>query len=134
MTGDKFDSAQVTSFWIAEAEEALQVAENLVASKDYSYALFFGHLAIEKILKALHAHQLNRHAPPIHNLVGLASTLDLPLSDSRKAALARVTTFNIQARYPDFKRAFRKKCTPTYTARQLASIQGLFKWLRSQLP
>ena len=80
MGKQQFDAKKVTDFWVAEAEEALQVAANLVASKDYSYALFFGHLAIEKLLKALHAHTLKSHAPPIHNLVGLATSLNLKLS------------------------------------------------------
>jgi HEPN domain-containing protein len=130
----RFNTQEVTDFWITEAEEALQVAENLVASHDYSYALFFGHLAIEKLLKAMYAHQLGVHAPPIHNLVGLASKVDLELSQSRTDALAKITTFNIQARYPDFKRRFRKKCTPDYTARQMKLIRNTFEWLRSQLP
>jgi HEPN domain-containing protein len=134
MSRQQIDSEKLTHFWITEAEESLQVAENLVASRDYSYALFFGHLAIEKLLKALHTHQLNTHAPPIHNLVGLATRLDLKTNQTKLNALTRITTFNIQARYPDFKRSFRKKCTPAYTARQMRVIQGLFRWLRSQLP
>jgi HEPN domain-containing protein len=36
------------TFWLEEAEEAKQVAEHLFEKKDYSYSLFFGHLAIEK--------------------------------------------------------------------------------------
>jgi HEPN domain-containing protein len=43
----------VRDFWLVEANEALQVADHLVEKGDYSYALFFGHLAIEKLLKAL---------------------------------------------------------------------------------
>ena len=134
MVKPQFDAKKVTDFWLTEAEEALHVAENLVDSKDYSYALFFGHLAIEKLLKGMYAHTLKAHAPPIHNLVGLAAQLNLKLSQTKINALARITTFNIQARYPDFKRAFRAKCTPTYTNRQMKVIQGIFKWLRSQLP
>ncbi len=34
-------------FWVEEALEALQVAEHLHEKGDYSYALFFGHLAIK---------------------------------------------------------------------------------------
>ncbi|NJM40070.1 MAG: HEPN domain-containing protein [Anaerolineae bacterium] len=86
------------------------------------------------MLKAMYAHQLQAHAPPIHNLVGLATKLNLKLSQTRLNALTRITSFNIQARYPGFKRAFRAKCTPAYMARQMRVIQGIFTWLRSQLP
>ena len=48
----ELDIAKVVAFWMTEAEEALEVADHLIAKADYSYALFFGHLAVEKALKA----------------------------------------------------------------------------------
>ena len=48
----ELDVAQIVAYWVTEAEEALGVADHLVAKADYSYALFFGHLAVEKVLKA----------------------------------------------------------------------------------
>lgn len=66
------DIKEIELFWISEAEEALQVADHLIEKGDYSYALFFGHLAIEKLLKALYVVKQNDHAPPIHNLLRLA--------------------------------------------------------------
>ena len=68
----EFDAEKIVAYWLTEAEEAFQVAQHLMESADYSYALFFGHLAVEKTLKALHAHRLRQHAPPIHNLLRLA--------------------------------------------------------------
>jgi HEPN domain-containing protein len=62
-----FDVEQVSQFWLTEAEEALHVADHLMEKADYSYALFFGHLAVEKLLKALYAVRLREHAPPVHN-------------------------------------------------------------------
>ena len=49
MAEQKLDIEQIISYWASEAEEALRVAEHLFEKEDYSYALFFGHLAIEKI-------------------------------------------------------------------------------------
>ena len=40
--------------------------------------------------------------------------------------------FNIEARYPDMKRDFRRTCTPEYTDQQMAAIKEMFAWLRSQ--
>jgi hypothetical protein len=48
--------------------------------------------------------------------------------------LVTVTAFNIEARYPDFKRSFRQRCTPEYTAKQMAMIKELLQWLKSQIP
>jgi HEPN domain-containing protein len=37
-------------YWISSAKYDLEVAESLFENKKYHYALFFGHLAIGKIL------------------------------------------------------------------------------------
>ena len=68
MNADRFDKQTVTAYWRTEAEEALTVAQHLMEKGDCSYALFFGHLAVEKLLKALHAQKCDDHAPPTHNL------------------------------------------------------------------
>ena len=121
MRRETFDTEQVISYWLTEAQESLQVADHLVEKRDFSYALFFGHLAIEKILKAIHAARLQEHAPPIHNLLRLAKITGLEPDATQAEALLTITAFNIEARYPDLKRAFRQQCTPEYTQRQLTS-------------
>ena len=63
---------KLKTYWVLEAEEALQVANHLVEKGDYSYALFFGHLAVEKILKSLYVIRRRKHAPQVHNLLRLA--------------------------------------------------------------
>jgi hypothetical protein len=78
--------------------------------------------------------RIQDHAPPIHNLLRLARGIGLELDETQTDALVTITAFNIEARYPDMKRAFRQKCTPEYTARQMTLIKEVFVWLRSQLP
>lgn len=133
-TNRELDIAQVVAFWTTEAEEALEVAHHLVAKADYSYALFFGHLAVEKMLKALYVAKRARHAPPLHNLLRLARAVELDMDAAKAEQLTTVTAFNLEARYPDFKRSFRQVCTPEYTAQQMAMIEELMQWLRSHLP
>jgi len=130
---DEFDTEKIVAFWLTEADEALNVATHLVEKGDYSYALFFGHLAIEKLLKALYASHIGEHAPYSHNLLRLAKAAELELDDTRTEALITITAFNIEARYPDVKRAFRAKCTVEYTEQQMVEIKELFKWLRSRV-
>jgi HEPN domain-containing protein len=134
MEMQEFDEHRVRTYWLAEAQEALRVADHLVEKADYSYALFFGHLAVEKLLKALYAVRVKEHAPPIHNLIRLAKGAGLELDEMRTNALIMITAFNIEARYPDMKRTFRQKCTPEYTAEQMMLMKETFAWLRSLLP
>jgi HEPN domain-containing protein len=114
-----FDTELVVQYWLTEAAEALEVADHLVEKGDYSYALFFGHLAIEKLLKAVYTQRLCEHAPPIHNLLRLAKAAGIEPDKDQTEALIAITAFNIESRYPDVKRSFRAKCTPEFTARQM---------------
>jgi len=130
----KFNTERVVTYWLAEAEEGFQVAEHLLEKGDYSYALFFGHLAVEKTLKALYAQRRHQHAPLIHNLLRLARIAGLEPDDTQTEALLTITAFNIEARYPDIKRTFRAKCTAEFTTSQMTNIQEVLRWLKAQFP
>lgn len=130
MKNNEIDINNIKLYWVTEAEEALTVADHLLEKGDYSYALFFGHLAIEKILKGLYVERKQEHAPPIHNLQRLARLAGLNLDESKRDTLILIPSFNIEARYPDINRSFRKRCTEEYTRVQMRSIKETFKWLK----
>lgn len=118
-------------YWLEEAEEALKVADHLFEKKDFSYSLFFGHLVVEKIIKAIYVKKRNEHAPQIHNLLRLAEQAGITMSAEQKEALIIITAFNLESRYPDEKRSFRVKCTEQYTKVELENIRKIIKWLKS---
>ena len=130
MKKGELDKENIKLYWVTEAEEALTVANHLLEKGDYSYALFFGHLAVEKLLKGLYVERQKEHAPPIHNLQRLARLAGLTLDESKINTLILISSFNIEARYPDMKRSFRKKCTEGYTLEQMGNIREIFKWLK----
>jgi HEPN domain-containing protein len=127
---DRMTKDELTAYWLAEAEESLTVAGHLFDKKDYSYSLFFGHLAIEKLLKAIYVKNVDENVPRSHNLPKIAKAAGLDVSDEMQDDLIRITAFNIEARYPDYKREFRKKCTAEFTATELKKIQEVFAWLK----
>ena len=131
MVPQEFDARAVAQYWFTEAEETLTVADHLIEKGDWSYALFFGHLAVEKELKGLHAIGRGQHAPPIHNLLRLARAAGIEPDKARTEVLIRITAFNIEARYPDLKRDFRHRCTSGYATEQMAAIRGVLTWLKS---
>ena len=133
MVEKKIDIPAIKSYWLKEAHEALTVAGHLFEKEDYSYALFFGHLALEKALKALYVDNNKEHAPPIHNLQRLAKLAKVALDEDRKKDLLKITSFNIEARYPDIKRSFRKKCTKDFTRAQMENIKEIFQWLKKTM-
>jgi len=120
-------------YWLEETEEALKVADHLFEKKDYSYSLFFGHLAVEKILKAIYVQKKVTHAPQIHNLVRLAQQAGLLLNVEQIDSLNKITAFNLESRYPDEKRSFRVKCTEQFTSIELIKIKEILQWLKSTM-
>ena len=127
------DKNQIIDFWASEAEESLHVAKHLFEKKDYSYALFFGHLAVEKIIKAVLVKNTNQQVPRSHNLLRLAQEAHMEMTGEQKRTLIRITAFNLESRYPDYKKEFRKKCTLQFTAIELQKIKEDFTWLKSNL-
>lgn len=121
-------------YWIKSAEDDWEVANHLFEKGDYSYSLFFGHLAIEKILKALYVSVHGGVPPFTHRLVDLAERASLSLTDDRLDLLETITDFNMEARYPDEKFSFKKRCTKEFTEDYLAKIEEMKRWLLKQIP
>ena len=104
-------------------------------AKQYTWALFIGHLSLEKLLKGIYAkvNEANPYPPKIHNLNILAEKCGLELNEKYKRILFTCNTFNISARYEDYKDEFYKKCTKEYTSEQINNIKEVQAWLKEQL-
>ena len=126
-------SDEILSYWLKSAEEDYKTMKNLLNSKDYTWCLFLGHLVIEKILKGLYSknNKTNPYAPKSHDLVLLAKKCGCELDENLEKILYTITTFNISARYEDYKNTFRNKCTKEYTESQIRNIEEMREWLLS---
>ncbi|MFA6258428.1 MAG: HEPN domain-containing protein [Candidatus Paceibacterota bacterium] len=102
-------------------------------SKEYSSALFFGHIVLEKILKSLFVKENRRQAPYSHDLPYLNSELKSGLSAKEKNLLIKINDFNIRARYPDVKLEFYKKCTLDYTRKRIKEIDSIYQKICKKL-
>ena len=120
-------------FWIEEAEEAPNVAEHLFDKRDFSYSLFYGHLAVEKLLKAIYVTRKKDQAPYIHLSNRVAEFAEVLLTSDQADELLRISAFNLESRYPDENRTFRKKCTHEFTKAELLKIRNMYQWLKSML-
>ncbi|MEO5603622.1 MAG: HEPN domain-containing protein [Cyclobacteriaceae bacterium] len=115
MKAEEHNFDEVVQGWIESSDRDFMAMNNMYKSKNYSWSLFVGHLAIEKLLKACYAKQFKNPAPLIHNLVRLSDLVSLNLTETQKDKLVEITTFNISARYNDIELAFYKKCTKVFT-------------------
>ena len=100
-----------------------------VKSKRRVAALFFGHLAIEKMLKALCAAKCVV-IPFDHKLLKLSKEAGLVLSQAQEMELGTITSFNINARYDDYRQRFHQLCTQQYTATWVSKINEWYKFLK----
>lgn len=128
------EKKELISFWIESSYRDFRAMEDLFKKGHYTWALFVGHLVIEKLLKAYYVENMDIHPPLIHNLLRIAEKSKLELSEEQKDLLVTVTTFNIQARYDDVKREFYHKCSKEFTEVWIDKIKGFRKWIKSQHP
>ena len=128
----KFDIPKTVQYWTDGAVYDLDVAEAMFEKEKYPYALFMGHLALEKLLKALVVRATDNHAPYTHSLPLLAQKTGLKMPQKTVRALARFMEFHFEARYPNDEKEFYRKCTKTFTARNLHKMNEVFLWLKKQ--
>ncbi len=129
------NNIDLVEYWVKSAENDYEAMQIMFSSKKNTWALFLGHLVIEKLLKGLYAKNNveSPYAIKSHNLLALAEKCNLELTDKQVEKLQIITQFNLSARYDDFKESFYKKCTDEYTMVQVKNIEEVRIWLKSLL-
>lgn len=102
-------------------------------AKRYGAALFFLHLSIEKILKALFVARNSQYAPMTHNLLQLAESCQLECDAIQEQKLATINEFNMVTRYPSQKYDFYTKATKEFSEAQIAEGREIFNWIELNL-
>lgn len=122
------------TYWITTAQHDLETAEALLKAERNDACLFFGHLALEKILKALWVKSREEGfiPPKSHNLLKIASEARLVLTGEQSAFLGLAEGFNLETRYPDYRLSFYKLCTKEFASTNMGKIRELFKCLLVQ--
>lgn len=123
------DIQKQIAYWRDGALEDWEFAKSLIEQKKIRYGLFFTHLALEKILKALVVKTMEQIPPKIHNLLHLGKLTNLQLSLTQRKLFARMNEFQIEGLYPDTL-----STPPTLSEAQqlMLEIEEVFKWLMNQ--
>ncbi len=128
-----FDAGKTIEYWLDSAAYDLETGRSLLGAKRFPYALFFAHLALEKILKAIVVKASEEHAPHTHSLILLASKAKMEVPESILDRLAEYTEFHIEARYPGEKKDFYQKCTEEFTRQKFTEMVEVYQWLIGKL-
>ena len=128
------NNIDLMNYWFESSNNDFDTMEVLFKNHKNTWCLFLGHLVIEKLLKGLYAknNPENPVAPTIHNLILLSQKANLEVPNNLREKIQIINTFNISARYDDYKKSFAEKCTNDYTAEQVENIKEVQKWLKEQ--
>jgi len=115
--------------WIETAEDNFASMKRVFKAEEYVWALFIGHLVIEKPLKACCARQLGVDVPRIHDLTRLARKAGIELTEEQEDDLDRLTLLQTSIRYREERDVLSTKARKTWAQDHIGRIVELRKWL-----
>ncbi len=128
------EKQDIIKYWIKTSEDDLSSMISNFSAGNYDWALFIGHLSLEKILKALWVkNNTGDIAPKTHNLKKIADEANYPISETESMLLLEINDFNLEARYPDYKFDFHTKCTKEFSERYIKKIKELHQCIVNQI-
>ncbi len=113
--------------WVDGSIDAMDTAQKLFESKKYHHALFFLHLALEKIIKALYISKLDESPPYIHDLKALIVLTNEDIEKDELKQLGEISKFNVSARYDDYKYKIFKLATKEYASEWIKIGKKLYE-------
>lgn len=117
--------------WEFESSDAFKTAGDLYKAKRYHHALFFCHLGVEKKLKASYVSKKESFPPPVHDLLYLLKRTGITTQKEILEDLAEINSFNIRARYDDYKNEFYIKATQDYCCKWLGKAKEIINFLKT---
>jgi HEPN domain-containing protein len=120
---------QYVRYWMTGAEEDFASMQRIFQAGEYVWALFIGHLVIEKLLKACCARSMGKETPRVHNLLWLARTAGIELTPDQRKRLSRLNLFNARTRYADWKNEFRRTATRDYAEGEIEAMKEVREWV-----
>ncbi len=124
------DTEKLLNYCYTSADRKFDTAKSLYKNRRYADCLFFCHLSLEFMLKGKYVEIKKEMFPITHDLVGLATRAGLLLTEDKMSDLAVISTFNIAARYDDYKSSFYKKANAVFTKKYFAKVRKLLIWLK----
>ena len=118
---------------IGQAEEDFGASEALATAGYLGQSLFYMHLSLEKLCKALWI-KINGSIkyPFVHNLIKLLTDLDVPLTEDQKIFYSDLNRFQAKGRYPDTLHEIEETVTPDIFGKYFDEAKKEMRWLIRQ--
>lgn len=125
---------KVINLWATQSKPDFKTAKNLLFTKDYYASLFFCHLSIEKMLKAIYIAENNVAAPYTHDLRYLYNKSNFSIKEPELFKyLETFNKFNETSRYPDIQSNTYKRVSKNKTFYYLKITAKILKWTEKGL-
>jgi len=121
-------------FWIDQAQDDWGAVDNLFIGRKFLQSLFFAHLVIEKICKAIWIKYNTENVPPrSHNLLFILSTTPIQINENFREFILTLSRFQIEGRYPEYLSNMHLICNEQFTAELINKTNEIRLWLLEKL-
>jgi HEPN domain-containing protein len=125
---------QYVEYWINTAQYDWTGAEEAFNAKRYMHCLFWAHLVLEKLAKALWVkHHQDNIPPKVHNVVWLLEESNIELEEDTINFLRKFNDFQLSGRYPDYTDRIYQRCTKEFTSEQMNKVKEVRTCLLAML-
>jgi len=125
---------QHIQFLIRQADEDFGATEALYQSGYFGQSLFWAHLTLEKLCKALWIFKNeNEKYPYVHNLLRLLKECNTVLSEDQILFYAEMNQFQAAGRYGDYLKKLEESITPDVCINLLIEVKKQMLWIKQQM-
>ena len=117
-------------YWVNGSNEDLISAELLINGNRLLHGLFWCHLTIEKIIKALVVKHTHMIPPRSHNLIWLLDKTNISINKNQEVLIGELMVYQLEGRYPE---NFPASPFKSEAIRILTATKTLHQWLTNKL-
>ncbi len=122
-------------YWKRQSIDDWETVDILCKGQKYLQALFWLHLSVEKLCKAVWIHSNEGNTPPrTHNLNRILTEAKINIPDNYGVLLIELNRFQLEGRYPDYVSDINKTTTNALVEEYIERVNPLKVWLISLLP
>ncbi len=122
-------------YWSDQVYDDFDCALVLYKANHYAQSLFWAHLSLEKMCKALWIYKNETNTPPlVHNLLRLITQTGEIFEDEDLMFFNEMNVFQIKGRYPHYAEKLDETISQETCLQYLTKTENILKCLQQKLP
>lgn len=117
-------------YWQTGSENDFETAQILLENKKYIHGLFFCHLSVEKMIKALIVKYSGEIPPKSHDLFYLSKIAAIELPEEQEQIAQILMKYQLEGRYPEY---YPKAPDLNQISHHFEQTKQLLAWFRKKL-